>query len=72
MQSVAMYTEGGGACLGVFPAADRSPLCLPSFPRKRESRNSLVKERQPAVSIPASRRNGRLYIGVYSDLGKRV
>ena len=31
-----------------------------------------MRTRQPAVYILASKRNGTLYIGVTSDLGKRV
>ena len=41
-----------------------------SFPRKRESSKMLSK--QPAVYILASKRNGTLYIGVTSNLRKRV
>ena len=41
-----------------------------SFPRTRESSDSMSK--QPAVYILASKRNGALYIGVTSDLKKRV
>ena len=41
-----------------------------SFPRKRESSNTMSK--QPAVYIPANRRNGTLYIGVTSNLQKRA
>jgi putative endonuclease len=43
-----------------------------SFPRKRESRQVLMIERQPAVYILASKRNGTLYIGVTSNLRKRI
>ena len=49
--------------------------CCPafsSFPRKRESRQVLMIERQPAVYILASKRNGTLYIGVTSNLRKRI
>jgi putative endonuclease len=45
---------------------------LPSFPRKRESRKVLMSERQPAVYILASKRNGTLYIGVTGDLRQRI
>jgi putative endonuclease len=41
-----------------------------SFPRKRESRHSMTK--QPAVYILTSQRNGTLYIGVTSNLQKRI
>jgi putative endonuclease len=41
-----------------------------SFPRTRESSDSMSK--QPAVYILASKRNGTLYVGVTSDLKKRV
>jgi len=41
-----------------------------SFPRKRESSNTMPKE--PAVYILASERNGTLYIGVTSNLQKRA
>ena len=41
-----------------------------SFPRTRESSDSMSK--QAAVYILASKRNGTLYIGVTSDLKKRV
>ena len=33
---------------------------------------AMLRERQPAVYIMASRRNGTLYVGVTSDLSKRV
>ncbi len=42
-----------------------------SFRRKPESRQVLVNK-QPAVYILASKRNGTLYIGVTSDLVKRI
>ncbi len=42
---------------------------FPSFPRKRESRSA---EKQPCVYILASKRNGTLYVGVTSDLIKRI
>ena len=41
-----------------------------SFPRTRESSDSMSQ--QAAVYILASKRNGTLYIGVTSDLKKRV
>ena len=41
-----------------------------SFPCTRESSDSMSK--QAAVYILASKRNGTLYVGVTSDLGKRV
>jgi putative endonuclease len=44
---------------------------LPSFRRKPESRGPTV-HRQPAVYILSSKRNGTLYIGVTSELAKRV
>jgi putative endonuclease len=43
----------------------------PSFRRKPESREALVNK-QPAVYILASKRNGTLYTGVTSDLHKRI
>ena len=43
---------------------------LSSFPRKRESSNAMRK--QPAVYIRTSKRNSTLYIGVTSNLQKRV
>ncbi len=42
-----------------------------SFPRKRES-SAVMPHKQPALYVPASKRNGTLYIGVTSDLRKRV
>jgi putative endonuclease len=42
-----------------------------SFRRKPESREASVN-RQPAVYILASKGNGTLYIGVTSDLVKRI
>lgn len=42
-----------------------------SFPRKRES-SEMKPDRQPAVYMLASQRNGTLYIGVTSDLRKRL
>ena len=42
-----------------------------SFRRKPESRETAVNK-QPAVYILASKRNGTLYTGVTSDLVKRV
>jgi putative endonuclease len=42
-----------------------------SFRRKPESRQALVNK-QPAVYILASKRNGTLYIGVTSHLVKRI
>lgn len=42
-----------------------------SFPRKRES-TGLMSSKQPAVYVLASKRNGTLYIGVTSNLRKRV
>jgi putative endonuclease len=42
-----------------------------SFRRKPESRETAVNK-QPAVYILSSKRNGTLYIGVSSDLVKRV
>jgi putative endonuclease len=44
---------------------------LPSFRRKQESRGATM-HRQPAIYILASKRNGTLYIGVTSELAKRV
>ena len=58
-----MCTDTSNGFLGREPS-------LPSFPRKRESSNTMSK--QPAVYILASMRNGTLYIGVTSDLPKRV
>jgi len=43
----------------------------PSFRRKPESRE-IAMNRQPAVYILASKRNGTLYVGVTSDLVKRI
>jgi len=45
--------------------------CYSSFWRKPESREASVNK-QPAVYILASKRNGTLYIGVTSDLVKRI
>ena len=42
-----------------------------SFRRKPESRETMVNK-QPVVYILSSKRNGTLYIGVSSDLVKRV
>ena len=42
----------------------------PSFRRPTESRESMSK--QPCVYILASRRNGTIYVGVTSNLGKRI
>ncbi len=56
------------ACAGVtdvFPAHS-----LPQRKRERESIPAMTK--QPVVYILASKRNGTLYIGVTSDLVKRV
>jgi putative endonuclease len=42
-----------------------------SFRRKPESREAPL-DKQPAVYILASQRNGTLYVGVTSDLVKRI
>jgi len=51
---------------------DGNGLEYSSFPRKRESRISLSMPKQPAVYILSSKRHGTLYIGVTSDLVKRI
>jgi len=48
------------------------PLHLPSFPRKRESMTPPVMERQAAVNILVSRRNGTLRVGLTGDLPQRI
>jgi putative endonuclease len=55
---VILYRHSGGAFI------------LPSFRRRPESSNNMTK--QPVVYILASKRNGTLYIGVTSNLIKRV
>jgi putative endonuclease len=47
------------------------PIKSLSFRRKPESRKNIVNK-QPAVYILANKRNGTLYIGVTSNLVKRV
>jgi putative endonuclease len=51
----------------IIACATASPT---SFPRKRES--SIRMTRQPAVYILSNKKNGTLYIGVTSNLQKRV
>ncbi|MEW6357133.1 MAG: GIY-YIG nuclease family protein [Planctomycetota bacterium] len=58
----------------------RGGSCYSSFPRKRESRgggagltgSGRARTKTLYVYILASKRNGTLYIGVTSDLAKRV
>ena len=45
---------------------------MPSFRRKPESSIINTMSKQPCVYILASDRNGTLYVGVTSDLTKRV
>ena len=44
----------------------------PAMPARADIQGSRIVTKQPAVYILASRRNGTLYIGVTSDLVKRV
>jgi putative endonuclease len=44
----------------------------PSFLRRQESTNKMQNMKNPAVYILASKKNGTLYIGVTSDLPKRI
>ena len=67
-----------------FPQPLRHSRSPPSFPRRRESSARLQSMRhkrtrlyfsrmkQPAVYLLASHRNGTLYVGVTSDLVRRI
>ena len=48
------------------------PSLLPPFRHSGESRNPEDHLKRPFVSIPASRRNGTLSIGVTSNLARRI
>src|SRR5690606_6724395 len=69
----AVRAGGGGVAGGM---SDRPTSPMPSFPRRRESMpaNSRLPlmEKQPAVYLLASERNGTLYTGVTSDLVGRT
>jgi putative endonuclease len=43
-----------------------------SFRRRPESRDKASMQKRPCVYLLASRRNGTLYVGVTSDLIKRI
>ena len=61
------------ARLGAFRSSERTvSFIVPSFPRKRESKRRFTMTRQPAVYILASKPNGTLYVGVTSDLPRRI
>jgi putative endonuclease len=57
-----------------MPLFDKESFLLSSFRRKPESSGEKEKrvDKQPAVYILASKKNGTLYVGVTSDLVKRI